>query len=591
MPDTSLSFAKIVATPTDTAWSQAYNAGSLFIAISLEKQPTDETVLTAVGKEFLNHLESEFFTLEKKDLTTIKQAIQTSSEKIPTEILLSLAIAFIKQDVLYVFIKGEGEIMVKRSETFATLLHQTIPGVLIAASGYGQKGDFILLATKQFISDVPKAKLSEAFNLTLPNDIAETLNPLIHGAEQGGMASVIILFQGVSKLLDIEEKDDEIIMPSPPSAPQQQPFSTPFPDEPNISGIQKIQTTISSLTNRLPRITIPIRFSLTHKQKLFLSISIILGFVLISSIVLTVKKQQHAKTQQIFTEIYTSAKKDYEGAEGIVSLNKNLARDGFLSAQKKLLAGKDALPNGSSEQQQVLDLLKKIEQQLEITSGSQNASVTEAATDDSILLAKRKSQKDILAITQTNDNLYITTTTGVTKLDKGNDKTTEIIKNNDDWKEVVGIGAYLGNVYLLDKKNAVMKYIANGNSFTKATYFPNDATPDVSQAVHMAIDGSVWLLFTDGTISKFTKGKADTFKITGLEKPLSSPTKIFTNGDTDLLYVLDTGNNRLVTIKKDGTYQAQYAADIIRSTTDFDVNENDKKIYFLANNKIYELSL
>ena len=57
----SLSFAKLVATPTETAWSQAYNAGNLFMCLSLSTPDTDEEIsLHAIGKDLFNVLQSEF---------------------------------------------------------------------------------------------------------------------------------------------------------------------------------------------------------------------------------------------------------------------------------------------------------------------------------------------------------------------------------------------------------------------------------------------------------------------------------------------------------------------------------------------------
>src|SRR5579864_7010931 len=111
----SLSFAKLVATPTDIAWSQAYNIGNVFVCISLTSDiSTEETSLQAVGKEFFNTLQSEFFTLEEKNIASIKTAIQTSLEKVPEQITASLTFAFFKESTLLIFIAGSGKVIMKR---------------------------------------------------------------------------------------------------------------------------------------------------------------------------------------------------------------------------------------------------------------------------------------------------------------------------------------------------------------------------------------------------------------------------------------------------------------------------------------------
>jgi len=109
--------------------------------------------------------------------------------------------------------------------------------------------------------------------------------------------------------------------------------------------------------------------------------------------------------------------------------------------------------------------------------------------------------------------------------------------------------------------------------------------------VAMSIDGSIWLLFSDGTISKYTKGTSDNFKISGLDAPLSKPSKIVTNADMTNVYVLDTGNKRIVTIDKKGTYLSQVVSDTLSSATELIVDEKNKKARFLSSGKIYEVGL
>src|SRR6185312_10453942 len=113
----SLSFAKLVATPTETAWSQAYNAGNLFLCLSLSKQEEDEeTSLHALGKDLFNVLQSEFFTLQEKNIDHIKRAIHTSLTSVPQNVTCCLTLAFFKDATLLVFISGNGKIVMKRGE-------------------------------------------------------------------------------------------------------------------------------------------------------------------------------------------------------------------------------------------------------------------------------------------------------------------------------------------------------------------------------------------------------------------------------------------------------------------------------------------
>ncbi len=126
---------------------------------------------------------------------------------------------------------------------------------------------------------------------------------------------------------------------------------------------------------------------------------------------------------------------------------------------------------------------------------------------------------------------------------------------------------------------------------TKATYFADGVNPDLSNVVYLTIDGSIWVLFSDGSITKYTKGKQDSLTVSGLDKPLSGPTQIVTTVDFDNVYILDKGNGRVVVLKKDGSFVAQYASDTMHTTTAMDISEKDKKIYLLSTGTVYQLDL
>src|SRR5215469_5919367 len=171
MPDSqpvapvSLSFAKLVATPTETAWSQAYNAGNLFVCLSLSVEEADEELsLQALGKDLFNVFQSEFFTLPEKNTEHIKKAIQTSLETIPQNVTVNLTLAFFKETTLFVFIAGSGKIVMKRGEKAGVLLakQEVYEGTMTAASGYVENGDTIVLETGQFAEGISQDAFSQA---------------------------------------------------------------------------------------------------------------------------------------------------------------------------------------------------------------------------------------------------------------------------------------------------------------------------------------------------------------------------------------------------------------------------------------------
>ncbi|HEX8932212.1 MAG TPA: hypothetical protein VF810_03600, partial [Patescibacteria group bacterium] len=123
---TNLAYAKLTATPTGTAWSQAYNAGNLFACLSLTVATEEENheSLQSLGKNLFNNLEAEFFTLEEKNLATIKEAIAKSTKHIPKGIAVNFCLVFFKNNLLYLFIVGRGRVIMKRGTKLGILLEQ-----------------------------------------------------------------------------------------------------------------------------------------------------------------------------------------------------------------------------------------------------------------------------------------------------------------------------------------------------------------------------------------------------------------------------------------------------------------------------------
>ena len=383
----SLAYAKLVATPTDTSWSQAYNAGSLFACLSLTKKPaiqdealdidtaaadTDPISLHAVGKNLLNILESEFFTLEEKNIDTVKKAIITSIDHAPSTVSVNLSLALFKDAVLTVFIAGEGKILMKRKEHIGTLLESTGEAKqVLSASGLLSNNDTIVLETGQFAHDITDETLTSALDLALPNDIAEALSPQIHKQDDGGQAAIIVVYHGITHEVDTEtetlaeaiaeEEKEEEELDKLYEPEDQDPFQAPEVSKSHSPTLPHIQ---------FPKVAFP---HLSHKRKLFLSVAILLLGLLISSIYFTRQKSIDSKQEQLFSTIYEPAKKSYEEGIALKSLNASLSRDDFLKAEKLLKDNMDEFTDESSEKKQLTELLTKVEAELKQPKEETNA--------------------------------------------------------------------------------------------------------------------------------------------------------------------------------------------------------------------------
>ncbi len=597
MPETNVTFAKIVANPTAYSWSQAYNAGKLFAVLSLERNEEnseEKDGLNVLGKEILDNLEQEYFTLETKDLDSIKNAVLVTSKKIPEDVFCSFVICAIVNNLLYAFILGKGKVDVKRKEKLGTILYveEGVSSSIKAASGFLQNNDIIVLQTKQFSDIVSADTLAASLDSQPPSEIAETLAPKIHGneKEQSGAAAIILSYKGLEQ--EQLEQADEVLEPGEKEEEAEEEIIQPEEKEEKMPEAPVEVASSGYLSLILGKLKLPKIDSFNHSKKLLLTVAVIIGVVFIASIFLAVKKQNDAKTQALFNQVYSPAQKKYDEGQSLLELNQNLAHDSFAAAQKILEDGKSKFPEKSKEEEQVLTLLQKVNQALSASSGVNL--ITAQSVDSkvsSILSAEIKNSKASY-FTQDDKNIYFADSNGISSEPKAGGKTKVIIESSDLPKNIGGLGVYIGNVYVLDKDGKqINKFVQTSSGFGQANYFAGDSSPDLSNATSIAIDGSIWILFKDGTIEKFTKGKADTFSITGLDKGFSSPTRIYTAVDFDNVYILDSGNSRVVVLDKTGNYKAQYQTDILKNASDFEVLEKDKKIYVLSSDKIYQIDL
>ncbi|MCJ7793148.1 MAG: hypothetical protein MUP45_04190, partial [Candidatus Marinimicrobia bacterium] len=180
---------------------------------------------------------------------------------------------------------------------------------------------------------------------------------------------------------------------------------------------------------------------------------------------------------------------------------------------------------------------------------------------------------------------------GIWEYDKETKRQKLVIEKDEGWGEILDLGAFGGNLYLLDKKGEIWKYPAMETGYGVYRLWLEGDKPNFSDAVAMAIDGSVWVLKENGTILKFTQGGRDSFTLSGLDKPLNNPTALFTDDDQENLYVLDKGNSRVLVINKSGEYHSQYRWQGLGEVTQLMASEEAKKILLLSGNKVYEIEI
>ncbi len=207
-------------------------------------------------------------------------------------------------------------------------------------------------------------------------------------------------------------------------------------------------------------------------------------------------------------------------------------------------------------------------------------------TTKSSVVAGPDIMPDAFAVTAYTDRNFVSASDGIWEV---GDKAENVLKS--DWGSNVLISAYTGNFYILDKaSSSVWRYQGEGGVFSsKENWFGSGIKPDLSKVVSWTFDGNIWML-EDNEILRFSAGSPINFSLKNLDKPLQAK-DIFTTQDSNFLYILDSGNGRVLVTDKNGNYKAQYLGDNIKSAKKIVVSETSKKIILLEGDKLYSLDI
>ena len=176
------------------------------------------------------------------------------------------------------------------------------------------------------------------------------------------------------------------------------------------------------------------------------------------------------------------------------------------------------------------------------------------------------------------------------------------ITGTETWRTPVAFDNYNNNFYVLDPgANAIHKYqaTAGGYEVAPSSYVPATVDIDLSSAIDMAIDGDIFVLMSDGSVLRLRGGQREPFEISGLDGVSLKATRIFTEVDTDSLYLIDSANKRIVEIDKreetagEFVRQFKYAGsdDFFADIRSIWVSEIDGKLIVLGRDSVRQFVL
>lgn len=157
-------------------------------------------------------------------------------------------------------------------------------------------------------------------------------------------------------------------------------------------------------------------------------------------------------------------------------------------------------------------------------------------------------------------------------------------------ENMIGLALYPTNkrVYLIDRaQDRVVSFLPGASAIEKPVVSVQNVG-DLSRASGLAIDGNIYIA-VNGSINKYNSGKAVDFR-PSIPSSLSDTAQLYTETSFKYLYVLDSGNKRIIILNKDGSLVATLASNELSNMKDFTVDEKAKAIYVLKDSSLIKVA-
>jgi sugar lactone lactonase YvrE len=617
------SASKLTGSPGITGWAQVHEftpddpeklklRGHLFAIVSTSHTEEGIDTITA-GRELLTRYHEEYYgNLDGKPFNVLRDTTQKVADEFrrnwgDVEIVAATFIG----DVVYSTAVGGAGVMILRNGALGKILESEKEQV-ISASGFPQVGDVVLLATKTFFENVPFGVIKAALSAPTPEDSVETFGPIVLGEQGlGNLGAAVIKFE--------EKPDAEPIF-------SQEPVKFNISPKIKFGFVEKIQKTIGNFFKRIPQRNIYIRTESVEEvspqsKKLTFTIAAILLFLLAVSIGFGIRQKNINDTKNKYQGILRQAQDEVDQAISLASVSGERSRELFTASQQKL----KQIESLNVSDPEIAALKKKIDESraailgeyqgtpqmfLDLTllsSGFNGDSISfsggtiyildksgqriisvDVSTKKSKVVAGPGVINSAVALAAYEEKVFVLTTDGIYEVDSGNSKVIE-----KTWSGDALISAFAGNMYVMDKNGgAIYRFQGQNNTFgDKQNWLAAGTSVNFADVVQMTIDGSIYALYPNSKVLKFSQGSPQNFNVKGAFPEIGNINAIYASPDNQYLYLLDKAGGRVIVTDKKGAYKAQYVDPQISTATKLVVSEADKKIVLLTGDKLYSIEI
>lgn len=623
--------AKMTGTPGEGGWAQVHEftpedpeklhaRGHLFAVVATKKVEDPSALDTiSAGRELIARLHEEYFgNLEAKPFNALSSAV----EKVTNEFRESwgnveIVASAIVDGVVYSVASGGGKVLICRNGAMGTILSGS--DAVVSASGFPKAGDVLLMATKSFFENVSQELIKTALDANDPSSAIDSFAPIIHGAGAPGSLGVAVI------------KFEEKSVFAAPAAVSEMPAATseasPVVRTEYFRNLNRnILAFVNGILNKLPKRSVYVKSpfdedAVSQNRKLTFSVALLLLLVLAVSIGFGIRQKRINDLKSKYQGILVEAQANVDQAISLASTSPERSRELFIDSVQKL-GQIEAL---NVKDPKIDELKKKINDSraailgeylsspdlfldLSLLSSGFKGDMVAASGGEiyildtagkrlvSVSFENKKSKvvagptqiDEALGLASYEDRSFILMSDGIYEVGATKERVVD-----KSWGGDAFIKAFAGNLYVLDKSgNAIYRYQGQSNSFgDKGNWLAAGTKVDFSDATSWVIDGSVYVLYPNSKILKYSLGSPQAFSVTGVVPEIGTINAIYADADNADIYLLDQAGRRVVVTDKKGKYIAQYVGDQIGSASNLVVSEADKKIILLAGDKLFSIDI
>ena len=173
-------------------------------------------------------------------------------------------------------------------------------------------------------------------------------------------------------------------------------------------------------------------------------------------------------------------------------------------------------------------------------------------------------------------------------------QSTELAEADEVLTGSTFLSSYASYLYLLNPGNrAIYRYTISGGTLSdRTTWVGASVGVPFETVTSMVVDGAIWLGTNDGKILKLQSGATQPFSLETIPNPPNSNLYITTTDRTDLLYILEPAQNRVLSVDKaTGNVLAQVENSALGSASALILDEVNNQVLAVSGSLLFSVPI